>query len=459
MDATRVERHCVNKNNPLYTLIDDYSFKSKNLYNYANYLTRQTFIITSMIDKDKEINREQQVFLNLINTKVDEFNYKKEETLKKKQEKGKDVNKVFTPLPYFHREHKYLGYEFLEFLCSSEPDYKQLMAQVSQQILKILDKNWKSFFESIKKWSKNKETYTGMPKLPNYKHKTKGRFNVYFTNQNCKWIDGLIKFPNCLNQFLLKTKTNAKLQQVRIKPLNKQYIIEVVYKIPIQELKEDNGRYMSVDIGLDNLATIVSNTGIKPVVLNGKGLKSINKYYNKQKSHYKEVAKRMNDRHNTNRLSRITNKRNNMIDDLMHKASKKVIDVAIREDISVIVIGNNKDWKRESPMSKKVNQSFVGVPHQRFIEMVEYKAENVGIRVELTEESYTSGTSFLDGEMPVKDNYNKSRRVYRGLFISNGGIKINADCNGAYQIMKKVFSNAYANEIKDVGLHPIRVAI
>lgn len=402
MQVQRVERHIIRTNHSLYNLIDDYCFKVKNLYNYANYLIRQEFINNGNLIKEYDLSK----------------------------------------------------------MCQSADCYKELMRQTAQQTIKLLSKNWKSFFASIKDWSKHKEKYTSKPKLPKYKHKTNGRFVAVFTNQNCKFIDGgYIKFPKVFNQYLLTTKMNGKLQQVRIIPRNNQYVIEVVYKKEIQEPKEDNGRYFSIDIGLDNLATIVSNTGIKPVIINGKGLKSINKYYNKQKAHYQKIAKIMNDRYTTNRLNIITNKRNNMIDDLMHKASKKVIDIALENNISVIVIGNNKDWKRESSMSKKVNQSFVGIPHQRFIEMLKYKAENVGIRVELTEESYTSGTSFLDSEFPIKENYNKSRRKFRGLFISNNGIKINADVNGAYQIMKKVFPNAYADGIEGLGLTPIRVSI
>ncbi|KYH34109.1 putative transposase DNA-binding domain protein [Clostridium tepidiprofundi DSM 19306] len=123
------------------------------------------------------------------------------------------------------------------------------------------------------------------------------------------------------------------------------------------------------------------------------------------------------------------------------------------------MIGNNKDWKRESKLSKRINQSFVGIPHQRFIEMIQYKAEEVGLNVILTEESYTSGTSFLDDELPIKENYNKRRRIKRGLFKSNKGILINADLNGAYQIVKKVFPKAFAEEIEGVGLHPVRVDV
>ena len=110
-------------------------------------------------------------------------------------------------------------------------------------------------------------------------------------------------------------------------------------------------------------------------------------------------------------------------------------------------------------MSKNVNQSFVGIPHMRFIQMVQYKAQNVGLNVIITEESYTSGTSFLDNEEPVKANYDRSRRVKRGLFVSNQVIKINADVNGAYQIMKKVFPKETSDGIKGVALHPVRVSV
>ena len=143
----------------------------------------------------------------------------------------------------------------------------------------------------------------------------------------------------------------------------------------------------------------------------------------------------------------------------MHKASNYLIQYAVANNINTIIVGNNKGWKQNSSMSKIVNQSFVGIPHMRFIKMVQYKAQNVGLNVILTEESYTSGTSFLDNEDPIKANYDKSRRIHRGLFVSNSGKRINADVNGAYQIMKKVFPEAFANGIQGVALHPIRVSV
>lgn len=402
--VTRVEKHIIKYNNTYYQLLEEFCFKSKNLYNFANYQIRQKFT----------------------------------------------------------QEGHYIGYYEIDNLLKQEDlefDYRNMpTAQSAQQTLRLLDKNWKSFFKAVKDWSKNKEKYTGKPKLPKYLSKN-GRNILILTNSNCKLKDGLIKFPKVFKGFTIKTTIRDGLQQVRILPRNKHFVVEVVYKIEVEELKEDNSKYLSIDIGLDNLATIVNNVDGQPIVINGKGLKSINKYYNKQISYYSELAKRMNNLDYTNRMNRLTIKRNNKINDFMHKASKYVVNYALKLGCNTIVIGNNKDWKRGSSMSKVVNQSFVGIPHQEFISKVIYKAENVGIRVILKEESYTSGTSFLDGELPIKANYNKSRRIYRGLFVSNEGVLINADVNGAYQIMRKVFPEVCAEGIEGVGLHPIRVNI
>jgi putative transposase len=331
-------------------------------------------------------------------------------------------------------------------------------AQSAQQCLRLLEKNWKSFFKSIKDWSKHKDKYSSRPKLPGYLPKN-GRFELVLTYSDCKLKDNKIKFPKCFKGLILNTKIKDKLQQVRILSRNKHIIIEVVYQIEISNIKEDNGRYIGIDIGLDNFATISNNVGALPIILNGKGLKSINKHYNKLMSHYREIAKRMDKLDYTKRMNKLTIKRNNIIENFMHKASKMVVDYVLALDVNTIVIGNNKDWKRESSMSKQINQSFVGIPHQKFINKIIYKAENVGIKVILTEESYTSGTSSLDNELPIKDNYNKNRRIYRGLFRSNNGVLINADLNGAYQITRKVFPNVQANGIEGVGLHPVRVNV
>lgn len=410
MIVQRVEKHLIKQNNSYYPMFCDFAHKSKNLYNHANFLVRNEFI----------------------------------------------------------KNNKWLRYGEMDKILKADlefDDYKQMpTAQSAQQILRLLEKDWKSFFAAIKDWNNHKDKYLGRPKLPKYKSKD-GKHILILTNQNVKIKDGILCFPKTFKGFTLNpqflNKDNfVSFQQVRFVPGYKSFTVELVYNIEVPDaLLSDNGRYLSVDIGLDNLATVVNNVGDKPIVINGKGLKSINKYYNKQISHYREVAKRMNNKDYTNRMNRLTLKRNHKIDDYMHKASKYLIDYALENDFNTIVIGNNKNWKQESSMSKRVNQSFVGIPHMRFIEMVQYKVQNAGLNVILTEESYTSGTSFLDNEEPIKTNYDKSRRVQRGLFVSNNGIKINADVNGAYQIMRKVFPKVNADGIQGVALHPIRVSV
>ena len=416
----RVEKHIIKKSHNMYKIIDDYAFKVKNLYNYANYIVRQDYIGQSKARCEVvKLNEELEEKLEVPKIKIiKEF----------------DLSKI---------------------VQKSEPADK-LMAATVQQTIKILSQNWKSFFASITDYWKNPSKYTGRPKLPNYKDKEKGRFVIVFTNQNCKLKNEQIQFPKIFNKWKLNTKIQGKLQQVRIVPRNNQYVVEIVYETTENDKLEDNKRYIGVDIGVDNFATIGSNFK-KAFILNGKGLKSINQYYNKRVAHLKSVAMQMNNKFITNKVISITNKRHNKITDIMHKYSKYLIDFAIENNCNTIIIGNNKDWKRECPLSKRVNQNFVNIPHQRFIEMIQYKCENVGINCILTEESYTSGTSFLDKELPTKEHYNKKRRIKRGLFKSNNGTLINSDLNGAYQIIKKVVPNAFADGIDGVVLHPVRV--
>lgn len=410
MIVQRVEKHLIKQNSSYYPLLCDFAHKSKNLYNHANYLVRNEFV----------------------------------------------------------KSGKWLRYGEMDKILKADlvfDDYKQMpTAQCAQQTLRLLEKDWKSFFAAIKDWSNHKDKYLGRPKLPKYKAKD-GKHILVLTNQNVKIKDNVLCFPKTFNGFKIEPQFIGKdnytsFQQVRFIPGYKSFTVEIVYNVEVPDAAlPDNGRCLSVDIGLDNLATIVNNVGLKPVAINGKGLKSINKYYNKQVSHFRETAKRMNGRDYTNRMDKLTQKRNHKIADYMHKASKFLIDYALRNSFNTIVVGNNKNWKQGASISKNVNQSFVGIPHMMFIRMLQYKAQNSGLNVILTEESYTSGTSFLDNEEPVKSNYDKSRRVKRGLFISNNGTKINADVNGAYQIMRKVFPEVNADGIQGVALHPIRVSV
>ena len=406
----QVEKHIIKKSHPHHSMFCEYTHLAKNLYNHANFLVRNEFRNTG----------------------------------------------------------KWLRHQELDKLLRRDVDYSDYRnipeAQSAQQTLRLLDNNWKSFFKSIKDWSKNKDKYSGRPKLPKYKPKD-GRMVFILTNQRVKQKGDLLYFPKSFQGFTMKPRCVhlskfKKINQIRIVPKNQVFCIEIVYSISVVDtLLQDNGRYMSIDLGLDNLATVVTNTGLNPVIVNGKGLKSNNQYYNKKNAHYQKVAKQMNDKSYTNRLYRLTQKRNFKIEDSLHKISKFIVTHALSNNIHTIVIGNNKEWKQSISLGKRMNQSFVNIPHQKLIEKIIYKSRNVGINVVLTEESYTSGTSFIDGESPQKEFYNKKRRKHRGLFVSNQGVQINADVNAAYQIMKKVFPNVFADGIEGVVLHPVRVDV
>lgn len=467
MIANRIEQYQINKSHPSYKLIDELCFKSKNIYNYGNYISRQIFIITSKLNNNKEISEDEQEFLSLINKKVSEFNKLKKNNLKLKQSKGKEnLDKKINRYKKFSKDNRFPTYDFIDFVCKHSEPFIDLGSQCSQSTLRVLDKNWKSFFKGIKDYSKNPSKYLGRPKLPKYKKKD-GRFPLYIANNQFRIEEGYIYFswnPLKLLNNTIKTNINPnkdKLMQIRFIPRNNVYIMEIVYQTKVADIEEfsEPSRVCGIDIGLNNFATLTNNIGEKSIVINGKILKSINQYYNKQLAHYRSILKKTNNKDWSNRLDTLSIKRFNKIKNYMHKASKMTIDYCVKNNIDTIIIGNNQGWKQESSMYKTVNQTFVQIPYEIFINMVKYKAENVGINVIVTEESYTSGTSFLDEELPVKENYNKTRRVYRGLFISNKGIKINSDVNGSYQIIKKVVPKAFVDGIEGVDLHPIVINI
>ena len=381
--TTRVERHIIKRNNKLYKFLDDLCFKSKNLYNHANYILRNEFI------KNKNF-----------------INYCKLDKILKDD--------------------------------TQYPDYReQPTAQCAQQTLRALYANWKSFFASIKDWKKNPTKYKNKPNLPNYLHKDRGRFLVIFTNQNCKIVNNFIKFPKTLKGFTVQTKVTNNLQQVRITHKRFCIVIDVIYKIEREVLQIDKNRVISIDIGLDNLVAIGNNCGLRPFLINGKGLKSINQYYNKRTAHFKNILERIQYTEISNRLKRLQFKRFTKITDKLHKISRYIINYCIQNDIGQIIIGKNDGWKQNINLGSKTNQNFVNVPFYRFLQMIQYKAISNGISVTFVNEAYTSGTSFLDNEIPDKANYNKVRRKHRGLFVTNTGKYINADINAAYQILCK----------------------
>lgn len=388
-----VEQHCIRKNDPRYQVIDEAAFASKNLYNAALYEIRQAFI--------------------------------------------KRGYRIYYPELYH--------------LMESHEAYRALPAKVAQQVLKLLDKNWTGYQEALKSYQKDPSKFQGRPKMPKYKDKQKGRNTLVYTIQaiSSKNLKRGIIAPSGL-AIEMQTK-QTQVAQVRIIPRDNHYVVEVVYEQAEKQYVYPDW-IAGIDIGLNNLATLTSNkSGLVPRIVNGRPVKSINQYYNKERARLQSCLPEK--QYTTRQLARLTNKRTRRINHYLHAASKNIIDLLVREHIGTLVIGKNPEWKQEINIGKRNNQNFVQVPHARFIEMLTYKAKLVNIKVVLTEESYTSKCSFLDNEPIGKHEHYEGKRIKRGMFRSQYGRLINADVNGAYNIIRKVAPKAFEG-VEDVVVHP-----
>jgi putative transposase len=185
-------------------------------------------------------------------------------------------------------------------------------------------------------------------------------------------------------------------------------------------------------------------------------MKSVNQYYNKTKA--KLQSKLENDKRTSKRIEKLTLKRNNKINDYLHKASRYIVNQLVSKDISKLIIGYNKQWKQDINIGKRNNQNFVNIPFYKFISMLEYKCELEGVEMITHEESYTSKCSFLDNEPIKKHDSYLGKRIKRGLFRSSKGELINADLNGSYNIMRKVVPN-FTNGIEGVVVHPRLITV
>ena len=450
----------VKKDHRMHRYFKEMCQNAKNLHNTTNFYIRQIF---TGLTQEKELQPLQREVLKNIQKHVPKINDHQLSIYQKKvdKEKAKPVEERKEIKCHLFeepsKENPYVHYNFLDALFKSmiQQDYRSLPTQSSQGVMKTVFQNWKSFYASLREYKMNPSKFKGRPKIPGYSRSFEKE--VSFSNQDCVMKENkFLKFPKTKERLNIGKLgfTEGKLKQVRVNPKYGHYVVELIFQVPLeQEMKESKQRYMSVDLGIDNLATIVTNTGRRPVLVKGKNIKSINQRYNQLKAHYMGIL-----RHGKNpkegpftskRLEKINHKRFNQMKGLFHKASCQIEQMALEEDIDTIIIGQNKDWKQNSNMGKKNNQSFVSIPHSLLIQMITYKAERHGIKVIVTEESYTSKASFLDhDEIPVySENDSKKsfsgKRIKRGLYRSKNGTLLNADVNGAANIMRKVFEKAF----------------
>ena len=414
-----VEKHIIDHKDPRYKAIDEVAFASKNLYNATLYIVRQIFIL----------------------------------------------------------EGEYLNYNTMDQVMQKHEAYRGLPTKVAQEIVKQIHEAWVSYFEVCKEYREHPEKFTGRPKMPNYKDKASGRnlltYNMQAVSRGKRTLDRGIISPSQLG-IAVKTKQDPKaINEVRIAPKKGHYVVEVVYTKE-EERTERNSKYIAgIDLGVNNLVALTSNKpGFQAVVVNGRPVKSTNQFYNKRRAELQKASGRTG---TTARMERLTNKRNRRIEHYMHTTSKRIIDLLVKEEIKMLIIGKNDGWKNGIEMGKKNNQQFCFIPHAKLISMLTYKAELVGIKVQLTEESYTSQASLLDlDEIPVyapsreeKPRFS-GKRIKRGLYRASDGQLINADINGAGNVIRKVAPNAFGSKGVEGGkarfshalvVHPERIVI
>src|SRR5262245_46442917 len=396
-----VEQHRIDRQDPRWAAIDVAAFASTHLYNATLYLTRQAYI--------------------------------------------KDLSVI--------------SYNALDTLMQPTEQYRALPAKVAQWVLKQVCLAWTSYFAACRAWDEHPETFLGHPKLPKYLPK-QGRNLLTYTTQaisrspkNLGWV-----VPSGLPIRVASRIPFEAIDQVRIVPHATHYTVEVIYERAVAPSDLDPTWVAGIDLGVNNLAVVTANQpGFVPLMINGRPLKAINQLYNKRRAHAQSLLPE--GQYTSYRLDILTDKRKRQIDSYLHVASRRLVDHLVAQRIGTLVIGKNEGWKQEVSMGTRNNQAFVFLPHTRFIQMLTYKAQLVGIQTIVTEESYTSKCSFLDAEPLTRHDEYVGRRLKRGLFQTATGKRFNADVNGAYNMIVKVVPDAFGKGRAGVVVHPVRLCL
>lgn len=403
------ERHLIKPSHELYGVLDDLTFKAKNLYNHGLYLYRQSY-----------------------------FEYKKNP--KKSTLTWRDIDKSL----------RRQGHE----------DIRALPAKVANAVLKNLGESITSYWKLVR--LKRKGGLGQKPKLPRYLHKTNGRYSISFNYQTFGNKRGtnneLILCPKGLCLPIPTKVDNPK--QVRIVPNHHNFIIEVIYNVEEQELKSTS-KYAGIDLGVNNFATVTFSTQNKPLIIKGLELKSINQGYNRLIS---KAQLLLPDPQKTSRsIHRLWSRRSWILRTKIHQMTAFLATLFDEMQIEKVFIGKNINWKQNLPFGKVVKQCFAYIPYETFIEQLRYKCQLRGITVVAQEESYTSKASFLDNDdIPVYGEVEtpkfSGRRIMRGLYRTSNGRLINADVNGSYNILRKgLMNNHLSFNVDNPLIHPLVV--
>lgn len=377
---------------------------------------------------------------------------------------------------YYFQDKKFLKYEENYHICKENENYGLLQAGVSQQTLKVADRSFKSFFNLIKKAKSGEYRFKDI-KMPRYREKG-GMFNLILSTNAINIKNGFLTVPMSRKFSKLhggrqvkipfpERLENKTIKEVRICPIYHGRYFKIQYCYLQEEEPQDVSvdNVLAIDIGLENLAACVTNTGTA-FIMDGRKLKSINQYWNKQKAYYQGIADKQRQK-KTHRLNALARKRNNRTQDYIRKVARYIINYCIEHHIGTVVCGYNGDFKRSMNLGKITNQQFTQISFGSLRETLEGLCGRYGMRYIGQEESYTTKASCLDlDDIPV---YNpgqpytgafSGKRVHRGLYQFADDRIANADVNGAANILRKSKQNFDFEELcKGLLGSPLRIRV
>ena len=385
-------------------------------------------------------------------------------------EQGKEVlkefettNNSYTPISKSKMFPSYNQFERM-FRNTYNPDfYNGLPMQCNQQIIKEGLNDFKSYLKARKKYEQDPSSFTGKPRFPKYAKSSEVSFDI--TNQDAVIYGNELKLPKTkikLNLGALDIKDTMKLKEVTIKPFYDTYKVCLSFEDTSKDNEpteiDDPNRVLGIDLGVDSIITTSNNCGLSPFVIKGNEIKSRNQWYNKLLAKYTSKLRnstKQGSKYASKRLNKIHMYRSNYVNDQYNKIASYIIDYCQDNDIGTIVVGLNKQWKSEIKLRKADKQNFIEISHTALIKKIKAMAEKLSIDVIEQEESYTSKASFLNhDEIPSYDcdislyyTFN-GKRIKRGLYKTKDGILINADVNGASNILRKAIPHAF-DEIQD----------
>lgn len=452
----------------------------KCMYNVANFYIRNT--MTGIKKSPEERTHLETEVLHYVFTGIQKANKaigqkrmkKKFEDLKLAQVGGMNCAVIAyslasqEPFQYPTAKKWFLSYNTLDaiFKFTDNPVYKRMNSQVNQNAIRKVIAAWEGYFESLKQYRINPAGYTGKPKIPGYKNTEES--TAWFSKQvaKLKEEDGksYLQFVNQKERFCIgKASIYKGLQYVKteIKPVYGRYCLLVTFddKVKAVEPPANPERILGLDPGVSNFLGVANNFGAVPFVIKGGAVKSVNQRFNKRRSTLlSALTKGNNSQHSvkySEQLNTLSKKRDSFMRDYFYKCAWYICRYAQASGVEVIVMGHNEGQKQEVTFGDKNNQHFVAIPYLKFITVLKTVAAKCGIAVVIREESYTSRASLLDmDDIPTYKQRDDTKyqfsgkRIHRGLYKSGNGTVMNADINGASNILRKEYLHAFDN-VKD----------